>query len=314
MRIDFWAVGQGDCSCITFDDGEYILIDTGPRFSPIVNWFKQRTNEGIVTIKALVITHNHVDHCGALDSLLNIPGLNIHQIFILSNACKASNNKLKECLLPLFEDAKYIHKVAIPRTPETIWEDDTRSIVIVAPTWQTQASESDVNKGSMILKLTNKTKQCDEFMWGGDAFYNDLLPHMKPKAKLLMGPHHGAPQDIPTNVCPYCEYLFVSLSYKNCKQLHPNKDYIHNSVNAGISIACTCFTKNCKHNKTLVHPLEVGHISPEEQPKSARSFKESVYCRGGMYFTLIDNNWVIDDNETDYLSKKEQVFNRLCKL
>lgn len=64
--IDFWDVGQGDCSVLNFSDRSLIMIDTGPKASPIVGWLAERRP----TMLAIVLTHNDSDHAGSACSIV----------------------------------------------------------------------------------------------------------------------------------------------------------------------------------------------------------------------------------------------------
>src|SRR5260221_9134207 len=66
-HIDFWDVGQGDCSVLNFSDQTVLLIDTGGKRSPVVDWLANKPT----TIHAVVLTHIDADHAGALCSILN---------------------------------------------------------------------------------------------------------------------------------------------------------------------------------------------------------------------------------------------------
>ncbi|MBL8028682.1 MAG: MBL fold metallo-hydrolase [Fibrobacteres bacterium] len=61
-NISFIDVGQGDAALIQ-NNGENILIDCGPDNGAVDSFL---TNRNIDKIDWLILSHNHADHCGAL--------------------------------------------------------------------------------------------------------------------------------------------------------------------------------------------------------------------------------------------------------
>jgi len=81
LIVDFWDVGQGDCSVITLPDKSLIVIDVGPRTTPLVDWLNERPRQ----IHSVVITHNDDDHAGGLPSLVKLAGVTIGTVYMLSD-------------------------------------------------------------------------------------------------------------------------------------------------------------------------------------------------------------------------------------
>ena len=77
--IDFWDVGQGDCSVLHLSDGSVIIIDTGPGSSPVVAWLAKTQPH----IHAIVLTHNDADHVSALPSVVHAHAANIDAVYML---------------------------------------------------------------------------------------------------------------------------------------------------------------------------------------------------------------------------------------
>lgn len=75
FEVTFLDVGQGDSAIVSGPDGSVILIDSGPNPGIIKRKLDQR---GIKKIDAIIVTHAHSDHLGALDRLIdsyNIGGI-----------------------------------------------------------------------------------------------------------------------------------------------------------------------------------------------------------------------------------------------
>lgn len=83
--IQFLDVGQGDCAII-YSDGYCAVIDVGePESAPVLN--KALKDYGIKEIDALIISHLHTDHVGALPEIAEM--YPIHNLFmpkILNNS------------------------------------------------------------------------------------------------------------------------------------------------------------------------------------------------------------------------------------
>ena len=66
FEVTFWDVGQGDCSTINLPDGRLVIVDVGPRGSPLVDTLHDKPRH----IHSVVLTHNDSDHVGALPALV----------------------------------------------------------------------------------------------------------------------------------------------------------------------------------------------------------------------------------------------------
>jgi beta-lactamase superfamily II metal-dependent hydrolase len=82
LVVDFWDVGQGDCSVITLPNRDFIIIDVGPASSPLVEWLSDR---GSCKVRAVVLTHNDGDHIGALPALVKLPQVGIDMVYMLAD-------------------------------------------------------------------------------------------------------------------------------------------------------------------------------------------------------------------------------------
>src|SRR2546429_7300991 len=69
LEIDLWDVGQGDCTVVKLPSGRLLIIDVGPRGSPLIDWLNEGSRRG-VGVEAIVLTHNDADHAGALPSIV----------------------------------------------------------------------------------------------------------------------------------------------------------------------------------------------------------------------------------------------------
>src|SRR5438270_7348291 len=82
LEIDLWDVGQGDCTVIKLPNGKLLIIDVGPRGSPLVDWLNERRHEA-ARIESIILTHNDADHAGALPSIITEHKNRIEGIWML---------------------------------------------------------------------------------------------------------------------------------------------------------------------------------------------------------------------------------------
>ncbi len=99
-------VGQGDCSCIIFEDGRCVLIDGGSsdvkkvgryRIVPFLKYY------GIDTIDYMIITHSDADHVSGLEEILEKEGnfgLTIGHVVMPQIQNKDENYSVFEKLVP----------------------------------------------------------------------------------------------------------------------------------------------------------------------------------------------------------------------
>ncbi len=70
MTVHFVDVGQGDCTLITTDKGETILIDSGEEIKAqnVINYLK---NLSVNELDYCIVTHPHSDHYGGMLKIIN---------------------------------------------------------------------------------------------------------------------------------------------------------------------------------------------------------------------------------------------------
>lgn len=306
MQIDFWDVGQGDCSVITLKDKRLVIIDVGPRSSPIINWL----NDTPKTIEAIILTHNDADHIGALNGILTLPYVTINKVYLLNDQRTAQ--KYKELFAKLIELKNQI-KVYYIQKDTVIFEDEDRILEVVFPDVLTGMTATTHNQASAILGLRHGDSV--EFVWGGDAQFLDIVEAytFKINPNVLVGPHHGAPTDRKKikkyslkNLLPFINYISVGT---NNRYSHPCPSYIKFLSEMGIKTYCSEITNSCNRkavikNFHILKPEIYGHVSPTS--------KNVVHCRGGMQYFLKDGNWQIDGWDSIYLKKLSSLSHRLC--
>lgn len=190
-HIDFWDVGQGDCTSLNFIDGSILLIDTGTRSSPIVDWLADRPRR----IQSIVLTHNDADHSGALCSLVKQHGSRIGAIYMLEDRSRNAEafQKLFRCALE-GENAGF-YRMQRLEAGKVIWADSSGlKLHAVHPGFSENVAAASANDSSAMLVLEHKGRWLA--VWPGDLSLRTLARKAAGQnPEILMGPHHGAPMD-----------------------------------------------------------------------------------------------------------------------
>jgi beta-lactamase superfamily II metal-dependent hydrolase len=58
LEVVFWDVGQGDCSTLQLPDGSLVIIDTGPRGSPLIDWLNDHPGKKIRAVSSQPCRHS----------------------------------------------------------------------------------------------------------------------------------------------------------------------------------------------------------------------------------------------------------------
>jgi len=318
-QVDFWDVGQGDATSIRLPSGEYVLTDTGPGPStnnPIAQWFCTSTEKR--PISAVAITHNDVDHVGGLHSLALDTALKIGTVYLVhdpktTGACA----KFESLMEPLRRRKR--DKLTCTRTLEadtTIAEDDELKLVARHPDFISAHDAKTSNSASSVISLECKASGKVLIVWGGDALLKTIEDTYKDGTpSILMGPHHGAPQDKTTSSGDYAKKLrhiapecaFVSLGTSNSHG-HPKRDFIVGGSKAGISICCTQITKKCFQEGQKTKPIFQGSARLGLPAPAG-----SIPCRGTMRVFASQAGVSYDPLQNEYLTAVASVTRALCK-
>lgn len=320
LAVDFWDVGQGDCSVIHLPgtDG-IIIVDTGPRGCSLKDWI-QEDYKG--PIHAIILTHNDADHTGCLEDILKRAADRVGELWLVpdrsgrgSRFAKVHNlacQYLKEeNVLEIGVTGKTtrcdIYQWADAPTPENAAEHI--EIFAVHPDLPSRSNArkkvygEDPNQLSAVLCL--RVNGNVEAVWGGDAPMQAVArtcEQFAPNPKVLFGPHHGAPihRELPgyaesfSKIDP--DVVFVSVGTTNAfgqgKVRHPLKQkFLHRHRDLGRRICCTelvhCLKDRIEHqNHLLKNHYDLGMRPPKN--------KKYISCRGAMRLEYKEGEMVFD--------------------
>lgn len=302
LIVDFWDVGQGDATVIRLPDGKAILIDTGPKGSPVIDWLADKLPE----LHAVIVTHNDADHAGSLGSLVKMPGVRIETVYMLDDRDKTAK-KFQDIWRPVREE-QLKGRFAVRRLEvdavTSIWEDNDNSLTVVYPDFaeNLDSNPNRPNETSGVICLVYKGET--KIIWPGDAPMRVVAEKCGgTRPDLLHGPHHGGPvdrkkarfRDWVQSLKP--DRMFVSVGTTNGHSL-PNPGYLEMQAERGCQITCSQLTRHCDPK----HVLQEWPVIQTSALLGLRAPRSGVPCRG--CFRLKVKNGVVSPDEFDTEHRK----------
>jgi competence protein ComEC len=318
LRIDFWDVGQGDCCVVTLPNGSLIAIDVGPAGSPLIDWL---ADHGPTTLEAVVLTHNHRDHIGALPAILKLPQISIKTIYMVQDPNPMTDD-FRRIMRPVREAVTLTElKVWQLTTGQMIWaaNDASASIEVRFPDFLGALDATSKNAMSGILSLDIQGKT--SLLWSGDAMLRDIgtvVSATRMAPTVLAGPHHGAPQDFLPGDSETGKLIdrigacrsFVSVGSTNGYG-HPRRKYLKQLTKSGCLVSCSQIASHCQaHGSKLRRPLLQSHGLLGVRPP-----RGGIACRGAMRYTVINGKLTVDSLEETHRERvRTQVYSPACQL
>jgi competence protein ComEC len=299
LLVDFWEVGQGDCTVIHLPSGQLILIDVGPLGSPVVEWLARQPG---YRIHSIIITHNDSDHAGSLTSLVECCRKRIGSVFVMADR-NVHDPKFRDLFRRVDQawKAKEIDDLRRLEAPMQIWPDsnspstDNRiglSLNVRHPTLSANVLSGSPNETSSIITLTSLTSET--ILWAGDTTIENVAAVATGShPAFMLGPHHGAPEDrqkpqFPALLKSVSPHTIVASVGTGNRYDHPCVSYIKHAKRAGASFTCTQLTKNCEKPGRL-HTVFNG-AAYLGLPQTRKGFA----CRGTFRLTFNGTRFVTD--------------------
>ena len=292
MVVDFWDVGQGDCSVLHLPDGKLLIIDTGPPDSPLVEWLAARGEQ----IHGIVLTHNDEDHAGCFQDLLERFPSRFENVFLLLDR----NPREESAKRILSSAARWrkrhngnLHNLEIDQRGLLRiygWDQGREKLAIYAvhPNFECTVDNllkktAQPNSVSAVLCLDVDGRT--EIIWGGDAPMRAIADKCEDKSpEVMVGPHHGGPTDRGLASYPLQfdrvapRNIFISAGTGNGHG-HPVKKFIDQHHARGRRVVCSQLV-HCDNNRVAArrhvmrHHLELEMVPPQNPG--------AVTCRGPM--------------------------------
>jgi len=310
LEVNFWDVGQGDCSTINLPDGKIVVIDTGRRGSPLIDWLHDHPKQ----IHAIVLTHNDADHAGSLPALIGSFMNRIAGMFLLVD--RPVDDPVFDKLFRSALDGERRGCYTIRRLEDgvVIWNDPAlgAQLIAVYPTMSANVMAATPNEtsGILCLKINGKT----QIIWPGDATLAtvaSVCPQAKPY--VLFGPHHGAPSDYRkaaavtsiANIAPLRSYISVGTtnSYP-----HPRPKYIQRLERSGCRVVCSQMTNFCDRRQIASGlPVVPSHLALGLRPP-----RGGVACRGAWRIVWNGKSFESDCFDDLHLSRIQRLKRAQC--
>lgn len=299
-------MGQADCTVITLPDGSLVLIDVGRRGSPVVDWLTERRPPA--RIAAIVLTHNHADHVGAMPAIVANHQSGIGAVWMLQD--RPINDPTFARVFRSVDEAEARGCFRVRRLEEgqEIWRDDRSELRlhVLYPTFTSNVRHMGYpNETSGLIVLDHGDKRL--CAWPGDLPLLTVADQLRAtNPKLLHGPHHGGPEDYKsrksncrqaiTALSP--QFCFISVGTKN-DYSHPKPGYLLRMAATGCRVVCSEITNHCdrQHFKNSV-PVFDGSAA-----LGLRSSRSGSPCRGAWRVTIRDGE-LFPDRFTDEHAKR----------
>lgn len=307
MTVDFWDVGQGDCTVITRPDGKLTIIDVGPKNSPLLSWLRDCSP---AQISDIVLTHNDSDHMGAMVALLADCAHRIDRIWVLRDGKRPQNQKSINDLLAALKRAHDNHgiHVAEPRQGMVLWTTgipETRLSILFPSVFDSIGNQGRSNNGGAIVSLEHENGEA--VIWPGDHTVektNEVNLHAT--VAMLTGPHHGAPEDCGRpnrrqfhepidDLSP--KRVFIHVGSKN-NYSHPNPRYLARLQNLGCIVSCSGLTRWCDRR---VRDRQSGeHVINGAARLGLRRTTNGFACRGALRLEIDEQGFHEDENQEEH--------------
>ncbi len=290
LMVDFWDVGQGDCSVIRLPDGKLLIIDTGPPESPLVEWLAARGE----TIYGLVLTHNDEDHAGCFQDLLERFSSRLENVFLLIDRNPTAESAKRILASALRWEKRYKGNLCnLEISQEGImriygWDGGREKLVIYAvhPHFTLTLNNllrKNAQPNSVSAVICLDVDGNTEVIWGGDAPMKAIAEKCAGRTpEVIVGPHHGGPTDRKQIAYPnhfdsvQPKNVFISAGTEN-QHDHPIKKFIDLHYERGRRVVCSqlvhCDRLRVAERKHVMrHHLELEMVPPQNAG--------AVTCRG----------------------------------
>lgn len=329
LVIDFWNVGQGDCTVIKLPNGKLIIIDVGPRGSPLIEWLREGTRRN-VQIEAVVLTHNDADHTGSLPVLVNEFKNQIGAVWMLLDRPKKEEQFQKIFRAAYQGEQEGFYRINRLEDGHVLWKHDVSGtcLRVLHPSMSQNILASDPNDTSGMIVLDVEGKNL--VTWPGDLQLMktaEVLRGRRPET--LMGPHHGGPSDYPTKALRkkltaekrktrmleirmaagelHPLRNFISVGTQNSYH-HPRPGFLRLLAGQGSQVICSQLTACCDRQ-------QVNSGKPVFEGAGAlglRSAKSGVSCRGAMRLYLKDGEIHPDEFVAKHRERVEDLYRPQC--
>ncbi len=316
LSVDFWNVGQGDATSIRLPSGELMLIDVGPRNSTLSQWLRSQPRG---PIRDVFLTHNDSDHAGALPELVADPIVDIKRVCMVEDRDKSDpvQSRLFRTVFDYSQRRGFeVGRLECPPGAcPSLWSFQNRGLALTLrhPSFKQNVQSRSPNSTSAILTLDMATGTL--IAWPGDAKLARTVEVIDSQVSLLLGPHHGAPQDNGKAILDRCidrlgpNDCLISVGTNNGHS-HPKPQYIKTLALAGCRVSCTQMTLHCDRER-----VNGGqHVMNSSGYLGLPAPGTGVFCRGHVRLAISPEGIEFDRYHDEHRERLEKELSRGRRL
>lgn len=271
LEIFFLDVGQGSSSIIYLGQGEAIVVDCGKaRPNITIQVLKQLK---ITTIKRLIVSHNHNDHCAGAAAILTAFRGKIEEIWAIDDTSRRGNKfwlRIQDDIKKNYLDSNQIVRLEMAGRPKILYRSPKCSLDLYFPTFteNLEAIDSgDPNIGSAVILLRAGQKKV---LFTSDTSISSWR-HIRNRLRAPIGcdivtvPHHGGGiwrkksngEDAATfqryvqsevewlfSNCIAAKHAIISVGTGN-RYGHPREEVVKALRRVNVVVLCTQLTTQC---------------------------------------------------------------------
>ena len=303
----FLDVGQGTSNVILLGEGRAIVIDCGPKSSTETLKLLDRY---VHTIEALVISHNHEDHDGNVQRILNQYRNAVKAIYFLRHGTPSS----KITTFALLQSPEFKSDFPRPSRLEgdkTVYSESNLNLTVLYPDFSGNLEfEEDPNLTSGILRLKCGNRKV---VYPGDAgikswkSLSQIYGQQPLTCDVMAIPHHGgglAKRNRPADHQElYSKHIkpqhgVISVGSLNSHK-HPLPEAIVALRDQGTEVFCSQMTTQCCQDLELIRQVPRSIPQPSRssktQSKTQGGKSRNVACFGSVAIEVSENNIKISD-------------------
>lgn len=301
----FVDVAQGSANVILLGERRAVVIDCGPPSD--LGTIRILDHFGIESIVALIITHNHADHCGAAESVLSKFRGAIDAVFFLEDRPSDHNMFLRRIRQELDRGTLSKNQVRRLEGPCTLSLGPNLHLAVISPRMIENVEarmRGEPNASSAVLRLQCGSKSV---LFPGDvdetqlrAFVEDGIAPLR--CDVLAVPHHGGKLGSSTSTEFYewvyskvfrCTTAVVSVGSSNGNG-HPKPDHMAAISRSGASVLCTQITPRCHEDLERLRPGIVASDLPgrsSAKPELTQAgCSKNIACAGSVFVEIGPNH------------------------
>jgi Predicted hydrolase (metallo-beta-lactamase superfamily) len=192
LEVTFLDVGQGDSIIIQTPERHTILLDAGPGNE----WFDSGEKiivpyllqNGVKNLDAVIITHEHLDHLGGAQAVLNNIPADWIGVPAVGERLSEWNNQL---ISNLYSNSS--ERLRMLQSGDRVILDSGVFLDVLAPVKVLNGTRSDPNNNSLVLELNYQEKS---ILLTGDMEQEEMkeiaAAGIDYKADFFKQPHHGS--------------------------------------------------------------------------------------------------------------------------